>query len=633
MLKSLFSKKNKAAEEEFENSLGEFDQYLLTSLSPDYIEEHQGYVQLGSNFTRTLLVMDWSTVLSQEDVQNLSEISNNVSITYHFDPVNLGEIRNNLSKAVKSAKRRITDERLDDASRIDAEVQRDDATMVLRQLATGSTNMFQGHMLVHINAPSLKDLDNLTQQVKSMLGSIGTAHTPSIRAYDAYESFLPLGKNKVGELTSRLMDSEAVSYLFPFHENEMFEEEGVFVGINEKTKNVILVNDKKLLNKHKVYIGISGVGKSTAIWNDIIKKWQLGEKVICNDPKGEFGAKFRNLGGEWIYFSLKESGSRLNPFDLPKVNYEGKVESDDYVESGNPIFDKIPSLLVMFNLMYPDMSDLQENIVSGIIVKTYEKKFESLGIDINDLEYSSLSNSDYPTLSDFDNMLQSVRENDAAMYKHLQDFHLAIDIYINGIYSNVFNGKTNVDVSNNLVAYDSKEFQENEKVQRILYYNIMSHITYSALNGNGEETTVVFDEAHVIADPKTPKAMQQLYFMLKVLRSFNVGVYTATQSIKDFLSAKDDKRNYGEAVINQSIQRMYLPMQEFEIAFLEKELAHKFSEKEKSILTVRDAEKSKQAGKGILFLGTKKVQCTVRLNKVEAQLWFEGKKLEDIRVS
>lgn len=160
----------------------------------------------------------------------------------------------------------------------------------------------------------------------------------------------------------------------------------------------------------------------------------------------------------------------------------------------------------------------------------------------------------------------------------------------------------------------------------------MSHITYTAINGNGEDMQVVFDECHVIADPKIPLAMQQLYFMLKVLRSFNVGVSTATQSIKDFLSAKDDKRNYGEAVINQSVQRMYLPMIESEIAFLEKELAHSFSEKEKSILTVREAEKSKQAGKGILFIGSKKVQCSVVLNEVEADIWFKKKKLDDLRV-
>ena len=67
-----------------------------------------------------------------------------------------------------------------------------------------------------------------------------------------------------------------------------------------------------------------------------------------------------------------------------------------------------------------------------------------------------------------------------------------------------------------------------------------------------------------------------------------------------------------------------------EITFLEKEISHVFSEKEKSILTVRDGEVKKQAGKGILFVGSKKVRCTIELTPIEAALWFEKKKLNEI---
>lgn len=627
-LSELFSsKKQREEEEEFESTLGEMDDYLLTALSPDYIQETENYVQLGSNYTRTLLVMDFSTVLSQEDIQELSELSDNVSISYHFERVNGTDIKQKLALAIKQSKNRMNDDRLDEASKVEAEVQRDDASMVIRQLTSGSTAMFMGHMLIHVNAPTVRELDRLTQKVKSLVGAIGTAHSPSIRAFEAFESFLPLGKNKVKELTSRLMDSEAVSYFFPFHENEMFEEQGLLIGINEKTKNVILVDDRTLLNRHKFYIGISGVGKSTAIFNDIIKKWQNGEKIQINDPKGEFGSFAKDAGGEWIKFS-NHGGSRLNPFDLPKIDYTNLVEDDEYVISENPVYDKIPSLVVMFRLMYPRMSDLEENLITELIEETYKRK------DIHEkTDFSKLKNKDYPTMSDFNELLEELKVKNDERYQYVKQFHIAIQVYVKGIYQNVFNGHTNVDVSNSLVVYDSKAFQENEKVQRILYYNIMSHITYTALNGDGSPMTVVFDEAHVIADPEIPLAMRQLYFMLKVLRSFNVGVYTATQSIKDFLSAKDEKRNYGEAVINQSVQRMYLPMLESEIAFLERELSHNFSEKEKSILTVREADKAKQAGKGILFIGSKKVQCTVKLNKVEAQLWFDKKNIEDVKVS
>lgn len=617
--------RRKQVDDDFEDTFEEHDEYLLTALTPDYIEEHENYVQLGANFTRSLVVMDFNTVLSQEDIQELSELAQNVSISYYFDRINSADIRSNMAQAIKQARNKENDSRLDEASKVEAEIQKEDAGMVIRELASGSEVMFTGHMIVHVNAPSLNELERLTQNVKSIIGSIGTAYSPTNKAMDAFESYLPLGKNKVGDLTSRLMNSEAVSYFFPFHENEMFDEEGMFVGLNEKTKNVILVNPDALLNKHKFYIGVSGIGKSTAVFSDIMKKWSQGEKIQVNDPKGEFGPVFKELGGEWIKFAM-EGGSRVNPFDLPRNVY--KVENDDYVSSGNPIYDKIPNLLVMFRLMYSDMDDLQENIISGIIEQTYKNKNITATTD-----FSTLTNEDIPVLGDFNATIETMKIDDLEKYEYIRSFHMALEIYVDGIYKNVFNGHTNVDVANDLVAYDSLAFQQNEKVQRILYYNIMSHITYSAINGNGEPMTVVFDECHVIADPKIPLAMQQLYFMMKVLRSFNVSVCPATQSIKDFLSAKDDKRNYGEAVINQSIQRMYLPMFESEIDYLEKELAHKFSEKEKSILTVRDGEQEKQAGKGILFIGSKKIQCSVKLTTMEAELWFMKKKLADIKVS
>lgn len=618
-----FSRKT-VEEDNFEESISDTDEYLLTALSPDHILEKENYLQSGSNFTRTLLVMDFNTVLSQEDIQELSEISSNVSITYHFQKVSNSEIRTNMSQAIKQSRNKASDPKIDDATKVEAEVQQDDAAMVIREMATGSEVMFMGNMLVHVNAPSLKELDRLTQSVKALIGTTGTAYSPSDKAFDAFQSFLPLGKNKVPELTERLMNSEAVSYFFPFHENEMFDEEGMFGGVNEKTRNVILVDSNKLLNKHKFYIGISGVGKSTALFADIIKEWMQGVRVIVNDPKGEFGPVFKNMGGEWVRFS-QNGGSRLNPFDLPKKRYE--VESDDYITSENPVYDKIPSLVVMFKLMYSSMTDLEENIVSGLIEETYKKK----GIHEN-TDFTKLTDESFPTLSDFEKVILETKENDPERYGIIRDFHLAIEIYIKGIFKNVFNGHTNVSIDNDLVAYDSLAFQQNEKVQRILYYNIMSHISYTAINGDGKEMRVVFDEAHVIADPKIPLAMQQLYFMMKVLRSFNVGVSPATQSIKDLLSAKDDKRNYGEAVINQAVQKMYLPMMEVEIEFLEKELSHKFSEKEKSILTVRDADKKKQAGKGILFIGSKKIQCSVKLTKMEEDLWFHKKQINQISV-
>ena len=627
------TKSNKEAKKEFASSLEEYDDSLLSVLSPDYIQEKENYVQLGSNYTRTLLLMDYNTVISQVQIQEWSEMSENVSISYHISKVSRSEIYTNMAKAIKQSNMKMQDSRLDHAAKVESEVQKDDAARIIREISSGSEVMFLLNVVFQINAPTLEELDRLTQKVKAVIGATATAYSPNTRALDAFQTFLPLGQLKVRDLTSRLVNSKALSFFFPFHENEMFQESGMYLGVNEKTKNVILVDQSKLLNKHKFYIGVSGVGKSTALFADMMKEYMTGTKIQVNDPKGEFGPKFINMGGEWVRFTSDKQTSRINPFDLPKQGFEANSDDDSLIAT-NPIYSKIPQLIVMFNLMYPDLTSTQGNILSDVILEVYARKGISAE-EGSETDFSKLEPEDLPTLSDFDEFLNSLKaDKDSDIYDELKLFHTGIKVYISGIYKHLFNGYTNVNIDNDLVAYDSIQFAENENVQRIIYYNIMSHMTYEAINGDGSPMRFVFDEAHVLADPNIPLAMKQLFYMTKVLRSFNVGVSTATQSVKDYLSAKDrnSDKNYGEAIINQSIQKLYLPMIESEVDFLENHLSDRFSDEERRTLVVADGEKEKHAGKGILFMGNKKIAISVKLTPMEEEIWFKNKHIKDIVV-
>jgi hypothetical protein len=609
----------------FETSFDGYNEHILTALSPDHIHEGENYVKLGSNFTRTLMILDYEPVIHSQRVQQINEMSENISFTYYIHEYNTQEVKAHLSKSIKQNKMKVNSRHIDEAIKSDAEAQIDSAKDILQNLAMASDKIFLFHTLIHVVGNSLDELNSLTTFVKSRMGSIGTAQSPSIRAMDSFQSFLPLGKNHVEELTYKMINSEAASYFFPFHENEMFTQKGIIKGRNVTTGNVIIVDDDNLLNRHEFIIGISGSGKSTYIFQDMLKKWILGRRIIVIDPKGEFGKIFKELGGEWVKFKLK-GGNTINPFDLPKLNKE--ISDEDELESGNVLLSKITQLLTMFKLMFPTMTDLQEDIISKIIIDTYQRKNITDETDV-----TRLKTNDFPIMEDFYQEFGKYKESNNDLYKKIEDFHTTLETYTFGLYSNLFNGHTTVNISSDLISYDIKDFTDNEKVQRILYYNLLSHNTYEILNGDGRLTQFYIDEAHLIADPKVPLAMQYVHFMMKVLRSFNCGVTPATQSIKDFLSAKDEKRNYGEAVITQAVQRLYLPMTESEVNFLERELAHVFSEEEKATLIMRDGDKKDQAGKGIFFSGSKKIKIEVQLTNMEQDLWFKKKPLKEIRVS
>ncbi|AGE81576.1 DUF87 domain-containing protein [Bacillus cereus] len=612
---------SKKEKNNFAHTVGDPNEQLLTAIAPSHIVEMENGVKLGSNHTRTLLVLDYETIIHQQRIQELNELSENVSFTYYIKEFNSAEVKEQLSKSVKQNKIKMKSQHADAYTVADAEAQVDSAIQMLRDIATANDKIYLFHTYIHLSCTSLEELNNLTTLIKSRMGAIGTAHSPSIRALDAFRAFLPLANNTIPEMTYRMMNSEAVSYFFPFHENEMFSETGIVNGKNMTTGNVVIVDDENLLNKHEFVIGISGSGKSTYLFADMMRKWQFGRRVIAIDPKGEFGSKFKNLGGEWVKFKLR-GGNRINPFDLPKI-----TSSTEELDAGSVLLVKITQLLTMFRLMYPSMTDLEEDIISKIVIEVYKDK----GIDY-DTDTTKIGVKDVPIMEDLYNKLDEYKEKDKELYAEIRNFHTTLETYTYGLYSNLFNGYTNVNISNDLIAYDIFDLNNNEKVQRIIYYNLLSHTTYELLKGDKRSTQVYIDEAHVIADPKVPLAMQYVYFMMKVLRSFNVGITPATQSIKDFMSAKDEKRNYGEAVISQSVQRLYLPMTQEEVTYLEKELSHEFSEQEKTTLVVREGDKDKQAGKGILFSGSKKIKVEVQLTPLEKQLWFENKKIEDIAI-
>lgn len=607
----------------FEETLEGYNDYLLTAISPSHLYEGNDYVQTGSNFTRTLLVLDYEPVIDKEKVRQMSEISQNISFSYFIKEYSTSEVRTKLAQSIKQNQHKLDTSR-DPNIRAEAEAQRETAQALLKQLASAHDKVFLFHTVIHIVAPSLEELNRLTTIVKTTFGSILTIHNPSHRAIDAFNSFLPLGKNYVPDMTSKLVNSEGVASFFPFHENEMFGETGLIKGRNSSTGNVVIVDDTKLLNKHQFVIGISGVGKSTYLFTDMMRKWQDGRKIKTICPKGEFGSKYKTLGGEWVRFSLK-GGNIINPFDLP--NNKTNQFKDDEFSSENTLLTKITTLITMFKLMYPEMKDLQANILSMVLLEVYADKQI-----FQDTDTSTLEPEDFPTMDDLYKKLEQLKEKDPNRYVKLEEFHQTLEAYTYGIYSKLLNGHTNVNIENDLVCYDISELNNLGVIQQIIYFNLLSHITYDIMNGDMSPVEVYLDEAHVIADPKVPEAMRYVYFMVKVLRSFNCGITPATQSIKDFLSATDGIRNYGEAIISQSVQRFYLPMSKEEIDFLEEKLGNEFSEKERKRLLVDDGDKKRMAGKGVFFTGSKKVMLEVMLTPMEADLWFKNKKLDEIRV-
>lgn len=613
---SVFKKEKEKEKYTFEKSL-DINDSLLTRISPDSIEEHKDYIRSGSNYTRTLIAFDFNPFIRQEDIMKLNELSENITVVQYLDVYDASKVESELSKSMRQNRNKIMDNRLPEHIKSDAEAQYESAKILLDSLARNKQRMFMFQYLIHIVGSSLEELDSLTSTVKAQ-ASYAKIIYPVRKAKEAFDSFLPIGKNKVYDLTYRPMDTEAVSYFFPFHEHEVYEDKGIVYGKNISTGNIIKQNDEELLNKHMYITGISGSGKSTFMFTNMMRKYMFGNRILVIDPKREFGKPFEVMGGSWVRFGLDEDSAVINPFDVPVSSVLVDDDDDSKIEATSSLYDQISTLIIMFCLIYDKMTDLQQDVLSQILIDFYKKN----GIT-KETNFAKLKPHDFPIMKQFHDYLGSLQDKDPKKFELLEEFYETLHAYSHGLYSSMFNGHTNVDIDNQLISFDIFSVYRNDRVRKVIYFLLLSHIRNEILNGDKKPTQVYIDEAHLIADPKVVVAMEYLYEMMKVVRSFNCGITPATQSITDFLSAKTEYRNYGEAVIFQSVQQIYLPMSRKEVSFINDEMGFQFSEEDLDFLEMKKGKKTEQQGKGFYFVGSQKVKMEVFMTEFEKKLWID----------
>lgn len=637
ILKKLGLKNKESVEELTLEDTYDVNDTILTKLSPDSIIEKEDYVQLGDNYTKTYAISALKSQIEADDLREINEFNENINMSLFYSEIDNSKIEKELSKSISENTSKVNSETNKAHIKAKAQAEIDSANKLLEQLAHKETKMFDLQVLLGITASSEKELESLSGQIHTKFSSLGRVTYPRLRSKEAFDSNLPFANNKISELSTNTISSNALSYFFPFHENEIIHEDGIIEGKNRTTGNIIKVNPQNLLNKHKFVVGISGSGKSTFLFTDMMRKKTLGDDILVIDPKGEFGEPFEVAGGKWFKFSNSKGGNMLNMFDVPAQSIKVD-ESGNYKEKINPLRDHISSLMVTANLMYQNLSLDASNELSEVFIELYNDF--NMNINDNSLDYSKIKATEFPILEDLANLIDSfAREKlkngnpnpkyDKQRYDRLANFRKGIEKYVSGLYAHVLNGHTNIDVTNKgLVAFDVSEVTEIKDLNRVVYYNVLTYIKKLILNGNGKSTQVYVDEAHYLADPKVPVAMENLFIMMKVFRSLNCGVTSATQSIQDFFSAKDDMRNYGEAVIDQSVQRLYLPMQEKEVDEVNERLNLRLSEEDKDFLKVRSGEKTEDTGKGFFYVGSKKVKIEVILTGLEKKVWVD-KNYED----
>ena len=546
-------------------------------IAPGAIEVDFDYLRIGNKYFRTIFVAGYPGFVSANWLSPLINFDHTLDISMYIYPVEGKGVLDDLRRKIAEmeAEIQIANERgrLPDPATI---AKLEDARKLQEELVRGAEKFFQYGLYITIPADSLEELNQVSKQVLSMLGSVLiVAKQASLQMEEGFKTTIPTCIDKL--MITRNMDTTSLATTFPFTSSELTANEGIMYGINEHNGSLVIFDRFTLENANSVIFGKSGSGKSFLVKLEALRSLMFGTEIIIIDPEGEYKNLAEAVGGENISFSFN-SPAKINPFDLSAI----------YDEEENELGLKILSLHSLFKIIMGNLNPTEEAILDRALVATYKMK----GITPE----PATQRNEPPLIEDLYKVLIGMEEPEA---KSLGE---RLEKFVKGSFVGIFDKQSNIDIQNPFTVFSLKELED--AIRPIAMFIILDFI-WTKVKRKMKKRILIVDEAwHLM---KYPDSASFLYSIAKRARKYYLGVTTITQDAEDFLAT-----DYGKAIVtNSSIQIL---MKQSPAAIDKISETFYLSEGERHLLLAADV------GEGLFFAGNNHVAIRVLASPEEYNL-------------
>lgn len=543
-------------------------------LAPKYVEVDFDHIKVNDKYLRTLFVAGYPRFVSPGWLDPVINFDHSLSISFFIYPVEGKTVLDDLRRKIAEMEAEIaTDLQRGRIVNPGTQAKLEDAQSLQEQLVKGAERFFQFSFYITIPAETKEELNQITQQVESTLGSLLiVAKSATLQQEDAFYSTLPLGVDRL--TITRNMDTTSLATTFPFTSTELSSNHGILYGINEDNDSLIVFDRFGLENYNSIVFATSGAGKSFSVKLEAVRSLMLGTEVFIIDPEAEYKLLAEAVGGEYISFSFS-SAAKINPFDLETAREPGE----------NSLALKILSLHSLFGIVMGQMNETEKAILDRALIATYKAK----GIT------PSQENQDRqpPLMEDLYKTLLGMEDPVA---RSLGD---RIEKFVQGSFRGIFDQHTNISLKNPFTVFSVKDLEES--LRPIAMFVILDFI-WTRIKRELKKRILIVDEAwHMMRYPDTA---QFLYSIAKRSRKYYLGLTTITQDVEDFLS-----RDIGKAIVTNSALRLLMKQSPAAIESVSE--VFKLSEGEKQLLLSADV------GEGIFFAGAQHVAIRVVASEEE----------------
>jgi type IV secretory pathway VirB4 component len=550
-------------------------------LGPDAVEVGPRWLRAGDGWCRTLAVTGYPREVGLGWLEPVLAAPGTLDVALHVEPIPpliaAERLRKQLARLESTRRLDADTGRLPD---FQAEAAADDAHDLARRLARSQGRLFRLGLYLTVRARSLAELDERTDAVRALLGSLLlTTHPATFRSLQGWATTLPLGIDALK--LRRTFDTEALAAGFPFASAELPTSSGVLLGRNRNSQGLVCWDRYAQRNYNTVLLGPSGTGKSYLTKLEALRWLYHGVEVCVVDPEREYQRLAEQVGGTTV--RLGAPGVRLNPLDLPTPTGSGY---DRDALTHRALF--LHTLVAVLCGQPP--APQEAAALDRAILAAYKAR----GITADPRTHPRPA----PLLADLAAALGRDQDPAAGMLAaRLQPF-------TSGSHRGLFDGPTTARPEGHLVVFSLRELpDELAAVGTLLTLDaIWRQITNPAVR---RRRLVVVDEAWLLL--RDPIGAKYLLRLAKSARKHWCGLTVATQDPGDLLASE-----LGQAVVSNAATQILLGQAPQTIDQVAR--AFRLSEGERAFLLAA------QPGDALLLAGSHRVAFTSLASPAEHPL-------------
>jgi len=553
--------------------------YIRELIAPPGAEFSVTDFRIGDLFGRSILILAYPKFLNAGWLETLLQLDVALNISIFFEPMETHLVMKQLEKQLARIEAQIAErESMGKVRSPELETAYQDIEDLRDALAQATEKMFKVGLYLTVYSNSQEELKQISDQiVKTLATSLIMAKPIVFQQLEGFFNTLPYGQDFIG--STYQMHSSGAATFFPFISSDIASEEGILLGVNLQTQNLVILDRYQFENPHMVIFARSGAGKSYTEKLETMRHLMLGIDVLILDPENEYFSIAMTYGGSFVPLSLKGE-LNINPFDLPPL-LEGESPEDIYKEHSADLIGLL-KLLVGGNLSPEDLT-----ILDQAIKQTYS------AFDIfPDRDFSQIKI--FPTLNDFYQVLKSIEGGDrlaALLYP-----------YVEGNFAGFINKQTNVNLEKRITVFGFRDLPA--EVRPIGMYLVLTYIM-NRVRRELKKRLVIIDEAWWIM--KQEAGAEFLLNAVKRGRKYLLALTTITQDVEDFL-----KSPYGKPIITNSAITFLMKQAPATIELVGQ--VFNLSEGEKKFLLMAER------GRGLLIAGTNRVPIYVLSSYAEDQI-------------